>query len=800
MARLNQSIDQSPRVQMMARLQESVNLTPHAAAQRRQFEGLRGPLPPLQRVIAVKTGERYASAAELPGPLAADHLLSGFADSPLTALSQSAADLDRHAAGDEISILTPHRHLIGERHDDSHYAEAVAAWGWGAAKMREGFQTSGTVRDPYTQSWLHPGFLKPRAAVGTLPLEDVHARMLQDIALYRARLVLLSQGAQSTKIEVARNTLSSEDKADYDDLRANAEEGKGGLLMRVRGYEEACAALLPQDPAGDTGAQTALRYMGTVMDGNWDELRDEMKSVAASPWNLVMADSGDFGVANRLTQKSMAATALIGRLDNLAALTVAVLKAEANNPPGTSNAADQAVNDMTGGVGTALTQISPLRELFMRQRIDAMPKPGLVGMGVAHVDNLNGQITDGAYHRSYRDFNGAIQMKTDFPGPILQARWRNATSTMASQADLQAATGVAPGTIDPGSAADVSLISGTDYLVAPNAELTRQAATLAVNALPDGKHIVGESVHGAADWTNATASWPYIPRMLEGLKSYEKPGEAGVAAADQRQETRLRAGSTDLALEGHNEYAITTLTVLQQYLKGYDLYHDAEGPGAARHRQEKFQELHEWAQAAHVVLQRLREIGVVLADKPIRTRQEEQYLQLALHIDFSEGYKQIEKIATDNPTGYVTTLGGYAEKIWSKNVYLIQDLVNDVVRRIIALDDFQNMASVTALNAGRDRDLSDWEQRGVQAIAGPASRDIRETEMVRRINAGPSPLLVKTGKEHIPGLRTKGAAGTLHDDELSFRTSTAKTTDSLGIIVDPVAPPGTNTAVTDNGP
>jgi hypothetical protein len=798
MAQSRQSIHQSLRVQAMARLRKGVVPVSLDYVPRRKADGAGDEAPrphtgamernsgssAVQRVIEVKSGEEYTAAADLPQALQADPLLRDLANSADTALAQSVGELTRHADGQTVSILMPRRHLIGENHDDSHFDEAVDAWGWGAAKMQEGFQTSGSVRDPHTQNWLHPGFWQSKTKVGTEPLEDVHARMLQDIALYRTHLEYLSQEASNLSTSVGRSLLTERDKTRYNSLRAAGEGQKGNLLVRLKGYEEACKALLTQDAALDTRAQSALRIMATTMADEWDTLPEQMKAAASSPWNLFMADSGDFAVANRLSAKSQAAAAVISRLDLLASLTIAVLKAEDHNPQGTDAAADIAWGRVTQG-GNPLTEVSPVRELFMRQRVNAMRKPGLVGMGAQHVTNLTGQIDDGEYYGSYNAFRGAIQMKEIAPvrasgTRVLQGRWQNDTSIMTSQEDLQGLTGVAPGTVAPGSAADVSLTSGADYLVAPNAVLAVEANSPAVNALPPGKHIVGESRHGGPEWESATASWPYIPKMRERLKTYAKPHEVSIGAADRPWETHLRKGSTDLALEGHNEYAITTLSVLQQYLKGYDQIDEYHGPDAARYKAEKFQELHERSEEAYLVLLRLRQIGVALSNEAVRTPGEEQYYQMALHIDINKGYQQIKKIADDKATGYVTTLGGFWEKNFLKNIYDIEDLINDVVPRIVTIDNFQNMQAIRTLNEGRHRDLADWNNRAGEAITSPASRDIREFEMMRRINAAPSPLLVQVGTAHIPGLRAKGAAGTLYDDEWSLQGAAQKNTFNFG--------------------
>jgi hypothetical protein len=78
------------------------------------------------------------------------------------------------------------------------------------------------------------------------------------------------------------------------------------------------------------------------------------------------------------------------------------------------------------------------------------------------------------------------------------------------------------------------------------------------------------------------------------------------------------------------------------------------------------------------------------------------------------------------------------------------------------------------MTATRERDQEEWSKGVGAAITGKATRDARELEMTRRMNAGPSPLLVQVGKAHIPGLRTKGVVATTHDDEPAFVIATTR--------------------------
>jgi hypothetical protein len=53
---------------------------------------------------------------------------------------------------DGVKILPPAKHVIGETHDLSKFADAVQDWGWGADKMVEAMSSHPRVRQPKKQT------------------------------------------------------------------------------------------------------------------------------------------------------------------------------------------------------------------------------------------------------------------------------------------------------------------------------------------------------------------------------------------------------------------------------------------------------------------------------------------------------------------------------------------------------------------------------------------------------------------------------------------------------------------------
>jgi hypothetical protein len=365
---------------------------------------------------------------------------------------------------------------------------------------------------------------------------------------------------------------------------------------------------------------------------------------------------------------------------------------------------------------------------------------------------------------------------------VLQAKWKDDKTLMNNAHEMEHNVGVPPGSVAVGSEAEQTLNSTTDtFLVAPAATLGQQIRNhLSVRVMLEDKHIVGESRHGADTWNNATAPWSYLPKMREKYKTFGKPTENSIALADQPIEDELggktRSVTGDLALEGQNEYAISALSIVQQFLKGYDQIYNLTGPDSQKVKNDFYNMLFERMREVYVVLLRYHKIGESLFEKPNKTPTEQEYVNLALQIYVHDGYEEVKKISTSNAQGRVTQLGGWMQRNFWKSIESIQDLINLVIKSAIDIEKFPKMAPLITLNAGRERNRDDWSQRVNQAIMNPETSDIRENEMMRRINVAPSPLLVQVGAAHIPGLRTKGVHGILYDKEQDFVDRTTKKT------------------------
>jgi hypothetical protein len=359
----------------------------------------------VQRVIKEKSGRKYTQVEQLPESVRLNVTIGGWATAAENTLVQSFRDLEARGRAEAAPVLTPHRHLIGESHNASRFEEAVNAWGWGAARMQEGFQRSQTVKEPFTEMATNPGLLKSGMFKGVLPLENTHARTLSDLAGYRLYANLMELRAGQLRDEVRASNITH--KAQYENSRTHIDEQHKELMMRLDGYEAACKDILKQAQGNDNAAQGMLRVMATYMNNQWVPLKTRMALVSSSPWNLLFANAGDEAVAIKLEARRAAANLLVQNMDTLAGYVADILRAETDDATG--DLANRNWATATGASGNVLTDTSPIREEMMARNINAAAKPLLVGIGSAHVTNLDGQITDGKYHHNYTDFERDVQ-------------------------------------------------------------------------------------------------------------------------------------------------------------------------------------------------------------------------------------------------------------------------------------------------------------------------------------------------------------------------------------------------------
>lgn len=373
----------------------------------------------LQRKIKVKTGETYADSSKLPKELSGDKGMKDKADESGTYLALSGADLIKRTKGQKAEILSPHRHLIGEVHTDSHFEEAVANWGWGADKMEEGLNTSTDVVDAKSQEWMttEPGFLQPNPHYQSKALENLHAKILASMSIMRSHFMGMADMcniAASNSVAIEKKDQVEENQKNFNDafnlikiLRSNIQkEWDEATKPNWDDYANACNARLKKSRGTGNTSDHLLYDMAKDMQKRWQSMPLTLSALIGSIYNLW--DSWiETGKKAKLREKEINEF-IKDDLDLFSAHLMAMTKAEAGVITG-DNSNDKLIDDAwkkaASHEGKPVNDISPIREIFMQHNIEAnLKKPGIVLIGNSHVKNLNGKIADAKYHMSYDKF------------------------------------------------------------------------------------------------------------------------------------------------------------------------------------------------------------------------------------------------------------------------------------------------------------------------------------------------------------------------------------------------------------
>jgi hypothetical protein len=328
-----------------------------------------------------------------------------------TYLAQNPADILKRSEGKPAPLLTPHRHLIGEKHNQSKFAIIMRNWGWGAEMMDETFQQSKLVPSKVTEKYTAKSVgLVDNPYSGAKPLDNLHPFVLTSLATLRLALEdlkILSRKSASYAVAVP----ADKGKANEESF-ALSEQGADGrrgyvssewseLSGHADSYREACAKA-PKGP---------LAGLHAAMNGKWATIPDRIKAIAARPYSFY----------NGWPATSAALEAVMGKIDvfirdivdpwageliKLTALEARDLppldeKQAALDESMVGEAWNTAVTGKQSFVQDRLTAaqvaMSPVRERFMAANINSNLKsvPAIVCIGEEHVKGLAGKIAKG---------------------------------------------------------------------------------------------------------------------------------------------------------------------------------------------------------------------------------------------------------------------------------------------------------------------------------------------------------------------------------------------------------------------
>jgi hypothetical protein len=384
-----------------------------STAHRSSKSGHENPLPrggaPLQRKMKIATtGEEFDSVQSATAKVTDDCTPLA---SPLTSAEQytvkTANDMGELARGNVTDVLLPHKHIIGEIHTASQFRRIIGEWP-GVAAMGEGAYT---VKEtglalPTKRGKGHLSFEKSMQAIGStyLPVENFHAAAYAKLIDYltmwneyehnlnfKDKPVIKSFSRRTPDIIHLLDDYLNVSAGAF--IRASDDQKLWHIFPNFKGKIEKAYGkmflLLNTGKAQDV--KTHLEQINAEVS-----LGNDIPAISKSQFTALRNLIKDLIPAiGNILKVSMA-----GQTD---ATTVAT-EADAISTYVKTNLSTLRRNDIL----TALTQMNPTRERFMKEQIATLPKPALVKVGRAHLAGLTA-IPDTELHNDATDFDAALR-------------------------------------------------------------------------------------------------------------------------------------------------------------------------------------------------------------------------------------------------------------------------------------------------------------------------------------------------------------------------------------------------------
>jgi len=330
-----------------------------------------------QRKIHVKSGKKYDSASS-----ETDKKTAKIATADGIYLVQSDNDIDKMKRGEDVPVLAPKRHLIGEVHSASRYSDAVAAWGWGAEPLIESYSKHAKLKNP---KQTEKKKTSAKEGVYDQNFIDAMAKGLEDTAVKGLANLVNAQIFGSKALKIANkcqnvNTFTNLDKVQLKtscstiwikyDLAADVVQSLQDYLQEskaARGFgwfgdyfpeHQQIEQVVTQNLA-----QCIIAGRKNVSDQYFDENNSHLDPVI-------------------LTNCNNAIDSLVPLLQKL----IVAYDPGVFSLPDIKQASDEAKQS------NDIEKLSPLREAFMVRNIAAAKIPALVKIGIAHVQNLQNNL------------------------------------------------------------------------------------------------------------------------------------------------------------------------------------------------------------------------------------------------------------------------------------------------------------------------------------------------------------------------------------------------------------------------
>lgn len=336
----------------------------------------------VQRIVKVKGDREY-------GPNDVKHdewaSLTKAKRDPQAFLVLSADDWARLEKKDmkNIRVLKPARHLIGEYHNKSAFAKAVADWGWGAQFLLEAFTDHALIREPAAETKLKQDAQNPLR--GGKALEDRVAKQILVVNMSEYHVAVLRRLKQKQK-----QSALTEDDVSSGKSNAKLLRGHLGNLQEVN---ESLKAYKHDNKREDLPGLQGIRQLAEIK-GKQELLTKLNENLAKTSYTVEWA----FKKMDKLAQM----------LDAMAMALLGIAHDEGKQLFQDSgldgNRAIFRKNPEDAGDAGALP-VNAFREYHMGQKIKALSLPGLVKVGLGHITSLAQQkLPDTVVYDSYEDF------------------------------------------------------------------------------------------------------------------------------------------------------------------------------------------------------------------------------------------------------------------------------------------------------------------------------------------------------------------------------------------------------------
>ncbi|WP_340200814.1 hypothetical protein [Ascidiimonas sp. W6] len=360
---------------------------------------------PLQRKIKIVNGATYTDGAELPEEVVNKESLAGVLGNAGVFELKSIPDLAKLANNEKVDVLTPAKHVIGEKHTDSKFNEIVAAWP-GVSHMGEGqymiHETDLNLPAPpkpvTAQNTLDVNMNSQGSAM--LPLENFHTAAYARLVAY----LVIVNSQQHEKSDNSTRYIKSRAQDLLNAVRAYTNVGVGAFL-RAKEDEKFYHIWTPYK-------RNIEKYYGNIFN-QLQTANDKAATLTLE--NLVGGTLNPDNITSK--QLTEIRKMIKGIIPMISIILKESVKGEDTQPDVNTESAkiDTHVKNQGDGLRgkdmqTSLDVVNPLREVYMKKQIATLAMPGLVKVGDAHLAGLiKIGVPNAIYYADYNKFYQEIQ-------------------------------------------------------------------------------------------------------------------------------------------------------------------------------------------------------------------------------------------------------------------------------------------------------------------------------------------------------------------------------------------------------